>query len=134
MLENAAGKLEFEKAGDAWSLKGMGADEIFNSSAFTSVLTQATGVRMSAPLGKEQKPTYGLAQPKATVHIMASKDNVAQEFTLQVGAKVGEDYAMSFSGSPYVVRVSSYTALNFTEKTRADFITPQATPTPAAAP
>lgn len=134
VLENAAGKLEFEKAGDAWSLKGMGADELFNSSAFTSVLTQATGLRMSAPLGKEKKPTYGLAQPKATVQIMASKDNAAQEFTLQVGAKVGEDYAMSFSGSPYVVRVSSYSALNFTEKTRADFITPPTTPTPAAAP
>ena len=134
VLENAAGKLEFEKAGDAWTLKGMGADEVFNSSAFTSVLTQATGVRMSAPLGKDVKPEYALAQPKATLLITASKDSKLQEYTLRIGAKLGDDYAMSFSGSPYAVRVSSYSALNFTDKTRADFITPPVTPTPAAAP
>lgn len=68
-LQNANGEFEFVKEGEEWTLVGKSAEEIFNTSAFETMLNQAVALRMFKPLGKEDKEEYGLDEPQATLII-----------------------------------------------------------------
>ena len=123
-LENGNGTFEFEKDGENWTMKGLSADETFNAGAFTGLLNQATSVRMTAPIGKEEQPAFGLDEPLATVTLKTQEGEETKTYTLRVGAKSDEDnsYIVSSSESPYFVRVAEFTGSSFVEKTRADFL------------
>jgi hypothetical protein len=123
-LENANGKLEFIKTGETWTMAGLAEGETFNENNFFPFFNQVTGLRMTEPLGKEES-WFGADKAQATLTVKTS-DNI---YTLQVGAKSDKDnsYVVKASNSPYYVRIAEFTANNFIEKKRADFL--QAPPT-----
>jgi YD repeat-containing protein len=129
-LENQNGTFEFEKDGEDWVMKGLAEDETLKESAVTGLLSQATSVRMTTPLGKKEQPSYGLDEPLAVVTLKTGEGDESKTQTLRIGAKDDEDssYVVSYSESPYYVRVSQYTGNTFVEKTRDDFLEPPPTP------
>ncbi|MFZ5917766.1 MAG: DUF4340 domain-containing protein [Chloroflexota bacterium] len=133
-LQNASGTLDFEKGENgAWTMKGLSADETFLESSLTTLLNRLSSLRMSRPLGKQQKEEYGLAEPLAVITLQTrDAAGVSKTYSLRVGARseTDESYAVISSESPYVVHVSSYTAGDFVDKTRQDFIELPPTPTP----
>ena len=128
-LENAHGTFDFVRDDENWTMAGLGEDEQFNQSAFSTLLGQATTMRMAEPLGKELKPEYGLDKPQAVLTITTEIDGVATTYTAEIGAKDEEDYyVLHVSSSPYYVRVSGYLGDGFVQKKRADLIAVPATP------
>jgi hypothetical protein len=66
-----------------------------------------------------------MQDPNAVLVIRTqSAEGTESTFTLQVGAQSEQDssYVLKSSESPYYVRVSEYTAQDWVEKTRDDFI------------
>lgn len=129
-LENQNGKFEFEKAGESWTMKGLAGDETFNEANLTTLLNQATSVRLTDPLGKEEQPSYGLDQPLAVVTLKTRDGDREETHVLRIGAKSeeGNNFFAGSSDSPYYVQVSEFTGNNFVAKTRDDFIQPPPTP------
>lgn len=129
-LENANGTFEFVKEGEKWTFKGLKAGEIFNETNFTTLLSQASSINMSEPLGQTEEAAYGLDKPLATVTLKTAD----KTYTLTVGAKSDEDnsYVVKSSESPYYVRIAEFTGQNFTDKKRDDFLQPPPTAEPGA--
>ncbi len=127
-LENANGVFDFKREGDKWTLIGLAEDEVFNDSAFNSLLNQATSLRMKEPLGKEAKPDYGMDTPLATLTLTTELEGASTTYTVTIGAKDAEgNYVARASTSPYHVRLSGYVGDAFANKKREDFISPPAT-------
>lgn len=124
-LENANGTFEFTKDGEQWTMPGLAGDETFNENNFTSLFSQASGIRMTRPLGKEEDPAYGLDNPQAVLTLKTAD----KTYTLSIGAKDDTDntYVVKSSESPYYVRVGEGLITTFLEKKRDDFL--QAPPT-----
>lgn len=123
-LENANGTFEFVKDGEKWSLKDLAAGETFNENNFTTLFSQAGGIRMIEPIGQKEEASFGLDKPLATLTLKTAD----KTYTLQIGAKDDKgNYVVKSAESPYYVRVAEFTAKNFIEKQRADFL--QAPPT-----
>ncbi|GIK40690.1 MAG: hypothetical protein BroJett011_45230 [Chloroflexota bacterium] len=124
-LENANGTFEFTKEGEQWTMPGLAGDETFNENNFTSLFSQASGIRLTKPLGKTEDPAYGLDKPQAVITLKTAD----KTYTLSIGAKDDTDntYVVKSSESPYYVRVSEGLVNTFLEKKRADFL--QAPPT-----
>lgn len=133
-LENTNGKFEFTKEGETWTLKGLAADETFNENNFFPFLNQATGLRMTEPLGKEAS-WFGAGKPQATITVLTKEGDQTQTYTLEIGAKDDKDnsYVVKASNSPYYVRIAQFTAKNFVEKKREDFLQAPPTAEPGAA-
>jgi hypothetical protein len=132
-LKNANGEWSFTKdEGGQWQMAGLQPGEQFNANNLTSLLSQYSSVRLTQPLGKADRPEYGMAQPLATVTLKTKKDNTEATYTLQIGAKDTGDgsYVVKASTSDYYVRVAEYTAQDAVERQRSDFLV-QPTPTPA---
>jgi hypothetical protein len=127
-LENANGKFEFAKEGEKWTLKGLSAGEIFNENNFFPFMNQATGLRLTEPLGQEDS-WFGANKPQATITISTQEGDQTKSYTLEIGDKDAKDnsYVVKASNSPYYVRIAEFTAKNFVDKKREDFL--QAPPT-----
>lgn len=140
-LQNANGTFEFEKPDPAsaqWTLNGLAADEQFNPNNLTTLLTRLASLRMIEPLGKEDKPEYGLDDPGAVITIVADDGSGGRKtITLTIGAKQtpAEEggqatYVMKSSESEYYVRANDFSVEDFVTRTREDFLQPPPTPTP----
>ena len=108
---------------------------MFNPNNLTTLLTRLSSLAMIRPLGKADKPEYGLGQPTAVVTVKANDDSGGTKTTvLRVGAKDDESntYVVISSESPYYVRVAGFSVEDFVTRTRQDFL--QAQPTPMATP
>ncbi len=130
-LKNANGAWEFEKDEEGnWSLAGLAEDEQLNASAMTTLESRAALINMTEPLGLEEKAAYGLDEPLATLVIETGEKTI----TLHVGAFDEENgsYVMSSSESPYIVRVSEFSAQALVENAREDFVQLLPTATPEA--
>lgn len=64
-LENAQGSFNFEKSDGTWTLQGLGAGQTFDAENFDALVRQVSSLNMEKPLGKENKPEYGLDTPQA---------------------------------------------------------------------
>jgi YD repeat-containing protein len=126
-LENEQGTFEFERDGETWTMQGLTEDETFAENNLTTVLNQITSLRMTRPLGTEEKPAYGLDNPKAVVTF---KTEAGEEYTLRVGAQDEDDksYVVKWSESPYYVKVGEFTVKEAVERGRDDFLLPPPTP------
>lgn len=126
LLRNDNGVLEFDKDEEGvWSLAGVEAAE-FNEAKLTTLLNRVSSLRMSKPLGREEKPEYGLAQPAATVTVTTKVGEDGEDtYTVKVGARASDedDFVVRSSTSNYHVEVSKWTAEEFTKQKREDFIT-----------
>ena len=131
VLENSQGTFTLvrDEAGESWILADLAADEQVAASATNAVFRNATNMTLSAPLGTEPKPAYGLGDPNAVVSI----ETASGTHTLVVGAQDEESggYVVKYSESPYYVRVAEYTVTAMVDNAREDFIQesqPEATP------
>lgn len=68
-VQNANGTFDFTQTGGTWSYAELGAGEAFDTTKISSMTRQATGMRMSAPLGRTLDPAWGLDDPQATVTV-----------------------------------------------------------------
>jgi hypothetical protein len=129
MLTNANGTFTLQKdEGGNWTLVGLEPGKELDTTKVSTVVSRATTVTMSRPLGTEQLPEYGMDNPLAVVSLVKED----QTITLSVGAQDPEDstYVVKASTSPYYVRVNEYNAQALVENTRADLLKAPATPTP----
>lgn len=119
-LENGNGTFEFEKQGDTWTMAGLAEDETLNQDTVSAILNQASSVRLTDVLGREEQPTFGLGEPLATVTVVTADGT----YTLRIGARdeATNSYAFSASNSPYYVRVAGWAGDAFVDKTQADFL------------
>lgn len=119
-LENQNGAFEFTQAGDTWTMAGLAEGETLDQAAVSSLLNQASSVRLTDVLGAEEQTDYGLAEPLATVTLETGDGT----YTLQVGARdeTTNSYVFHASNSPYYVRVAGWAGDAFANKTRADFL------------
>lgn len=154
-LENANGVFEFEKVDDAWVFKGLAEGETLDPAGVDTLLSRATSVRMTAPIGKEG---VSIDTPQATITLTVreevtppaesataepTEEGEAAEpeptleviettYTLRVGDKLedADGYVFASSESDYYVRISTYNGEGFLDLTRDDFLVAPATPTP----
>lgn len=133
-LENVSGTFEFAKVEEEWTMAGLADDETLDANSVSSLISQATSVRLLRPLGTELQPSYGMQEPSAVLVLHArSPEGTATTYMLHVGAKSEEDnsYVVKSSESPYYVRVSEFTAQDWVEKGREGFLALPPTPVPA---
>jgi hypothetical protein len=134
-LENTNGRLEFEKDGDTWTMKGLAAGETLNEGAVKTLVSRLAPMTLLEPLGQEEKEAYGLQKPGAVVTIRTHSDDTGDKtYTLSVGAKDATDnsYVVKSSESAYYVRVSEFSVKDMVEKGRVDFLQLPPTPAPGA--
>ena len=128
-LENAHGSFVFTRGQDAdWTMGGLGADETLDQTKINNVVSRAASVTMEQPLGKEEKPEYGMDEPSAVVELETDE----AEITVRVGAQnpESESYVIKSSESPYYVQVAGYSVQDLVDKTREGFLELPPTPTP----
>jgi hypothetical protein len=137
-VENANGSLDLRQIGETgWMLADQADDETLDQSTVTSLANRAAYITLLEPLGREEKPEYGLSNPSAVVTIRThSEEGEDQTYTLWVGAQDAEDnsYVIRSSESPYYVRVSEYSVQDLVEYTRDDLMELPPTPTPELTP
>ena len=108
----------------------------------STLLNRLSPLRMVKPLGKEEKESYGFSNPSAelTLTIIAETESASEApsgedggtnaemktetRTLRFGRRASEedDFPARSSESPYYVEVSRWSAGDFAEWTRSDFI------------
>ncbi len=136
-LANANGQWTFAKdAQGAWSMADLAAGETFNAGSVTSLLSQASAIRMTRPLGKSDQAAYGLSKPGAVLTLKTRKDNQEKVYTLTVGAKDAKDssYVVKSSESAYYARVAEYTVSDLVGKKRDGFLQLPPTVAPVGTP
>jgi hypothetical protein len=133
-LANANGQFVFEKnAQGQWTMQGLRPGEVFSTNNFSTVLTYASSIRMTKPLGRTDESTYGMAQPSAVVTLKTTTGGQEQTRTLTIGARdaVDSSYVIKWSESPYFVKVADYSVKDLVERSKANFLQ-QPTPAPGA--
>jgi hypothetical protein len=139
-LENANGTFSFVKdEAGTWSMAGLAVEETLDEGSVSGLVSRSATIRMIEPLGREARSEYGLDDPSAVLTVQTlDADGASHTHTLYVGARDEERdaYYLKSAENPYYVRVSSYTARDWVEKTREGFLvippTPEPSPTPAS--
>jgi hypothetical protein len=136
-VENANGAFAFTKDADGtWTMAGLAADETLDEGWVSSLVTRISSVRMLAPLGTEEDPAYGLADPSAVVTaVTRDGEGGSQTAVLALGARRESDgaYVVKSSASPYYVRVAEYTVQDLVTTSHENVIEVPETPVPAPA-
>jgi hypothetical protein len=137
-LTNANGTFEFAKDETGWHMQGLEADEIANENDILSFYNQARAVSMLEPVGKTNKPEYGMDSPSAVLKITNVGADEEKTYTLTIGAPETDagssqtdaaTYIAKSSESPYYARLAAFTGNTFVNKQRSDFLqTPQTEP------
>lgn len=130
VLENGQGTFTLvrDENGENWTLADLAADEQIATSSTNAVVRNVTNMTLSAPLGTEAQPEYGMDEPNARISIETPEGTQ----TIVVGAEDEGGYVAKSSESPYYVRVAEYTVKPVVENAREDFLLePEPTPTPA---
>jgi hypothetical protein len=130
-LTNGNGSFTFTREqGADWAMARLGADETLDQAKINNVVSRAASVTMEKPLGKEEKPEYGMDQPSAVVEL----ETAEAEINIRVGAQNPEDetYVVKSSESVYYVQVAGYAVQDLVDKTREGFLELPPTPTPEA--
>ena len=134
-LTNANGIFEFLKDETGWQMAGLTADEQLNQGNILAFYNQARAVSLLEPIGKTDKPEFGMASPSAVLTITNSDGGQEKTYTLTIGAtETKEDatqpgsttYVARSSESPYYVRLAGYTGGTFVDKKRTDFLQTEA--------
>jgi hypothetical protein len=127
---NENGRFIFTKDAEAnWTMAGLEEGETLQTSAVSSLLSRISSLRMLRPLGTENLPSYGIADPKVTFTLqLRDAEGQADQHTIIVGSQDPEDnsYAAKYSGSDYYVRLAEYTVQEWVNKTREELLEPLA--------
>lgn len=160
-LKNAAGDFKLLKSpAGKWALAGIGTDEALNEAEVDSLLSSVAYLHFSAPVGKELKPEYGFATPRALLKITTQKDAPATKTapkspastepsesaaasqpaqrakirmtdTLLIGAENDGSCYVKGSNSDYVVRISTANIDVLVKKKRSDLLQKATAKTPS---
>jgi Domain of unknown function (DUF4340) len=131
-LKNKNGEFALTKDPQGqWQLAGLSSEETLDANKVSSLVTAATSVRMTKPLGKTEDPAWGLKAPLAVVTMQVKSGDQTKPVILTVGAQdtTDQSYVVKSSESEYYVRAPDYSAQEFVSRDKAAFLT--ATPTPA---
>ena len=132
-VENANGTFELVKEGDTWALPGLATGEELDQNVARGLANRAATVTLLRPLGRDEDPAYGLADPAAVVTVVAAgEDGASRTYVLTIGARLPDEsaYVVASSESPYYVAVGEFSVQDLIEKDRAGLLV-QPTPTPA---
>ncbi|MBN1304696.1 MAG: DUF4340 domain-containing protein [Anaerolineales bacterium] len=128
-LENPNGFFEFVNEGtaeeDNWVMLSLGEGEEFNSNNLVSMLTRLTNLQMNKPLGTQELPEYGLAEPTAVVTLEhTDEEGNPQTLVLRIGAldPVDNNYHIHASSSEYYVKIPKYSMQDFVERSKEAFL------------
>ena len=130
-LTNANGTFSFVKDDTGWQMADLAEGEQLNQDNVVAFYEQARSVSLSAPIGKTEKPEFGLGAPSAVVTVTTSSEGQERTYTLTIGAAQADEtsdqataktYVAKSSESPYYVRLAAYTGSTFAEKKKADFL------------
>lgn len=128
-IVNPKGTYTLQKdAAGTWTLADQAPGEEPTKETVNLIVTRATSVTMVKPLGKQERPEYGMDKPVAVVTLQKGEEII----TLHIGAQDTSDntYVMKSSTSPYYVRVGDYMVKPLVEYGRRDLFPPEVTPTP----
>jgi hypothetical protein len=134
-LTNANGQLVLTRGEDGtWQLGGLAADEALDANKVSSLVNAVTSLRMTAPIGKDEDASWGLAQPTATVAMQVKSGDQTKSITLLIGAsdEASSSYVVKSSESEYYARVAEFSVDALVSQDRAGLLA--AAPTPAATP
>ena len=121
-IENENGTLTFSQAEPAgedengnfvaatWQLEELSAGEQLDQAAFNTILSRATSMRFTEPLGFEQKPSYQLDDPLAVVTI--ELENESRTLTIGAFDEESDSYVVA-SDFSMLVRVPSLSVREF---------------------
>jgi hypothetical protein len=132
-IENAQGKWQFAKnAQSQWTQQGVVDAGKFDPNSVTTLLGRLSSLSMLNPLGKTDKPEYGLDKPTAAVTVVVSDTASTKVYTLRIGTKDKDgNYPVISSDSQYVVAVAGANIDPFVSANQDAFLL-KATPTPNA--
>lgn len=119
VIENGAGVFELARQGEVWTFSGLAAGEAPNDAGINTLVGRISSVRMSAPLGQEERTSFGLGDPAAVVSVRTSSG----VSTLVIGPPdENNEHVIKWSESPYYVTVSNFAVASFVEADRANFV------------
>ena len=126
-LQNAQGTFVFERLDDEnWTMADLAEGETLNQTQARSVLRRASRVTTKKPLGKEERASYEMDDPKAVVTLETADRTV----TLRVGAKDADEasYVVKSSESDYYVHVAEASLTTLVQSDREAFLAEPPTP------
>ena len=137
VLTNANGSFEFDRdEEDNWHMRGLEEGETFNPNNLISLVTTVSSISLTQPLGREEKPEYGMLLPQATIVLGEETDDVVSPVTIVIGAdtETANRVVLKTSESPWFVEVNRFTVERLIERTREDFLVqpPADAPEPAS--
>jgi hypothetical protein len=124
-LQNPAGLLTFVRdEAQNWTLSDLAPNETANPSAISAFVNRATSINLLQVLGKDLLPGYGMDTPTAVLTLSTNNstgDNTTHTLTLGAPAEEGR-YFFKSNVSDFYVTISTFTADEFIEKQRSDFL------------
>lgn len=115
-IQNKNGTMRLDRGADgAWAVQGI--TEPLKKSVVDDLVRKSSSMNLEEPIGKTEKPEYGLAAPLATITLTTGTSTIAGKLpdttktdTIAIGAKSDSDnrYYVKASTSPYVVQVASW--------------------------
>jgi hypothetical protein len=111
-----------------WFVKDLEGEQ--DSDKVSSALVRASSVLTTKPLGRDEKPDYGMSEPVLSVTLVTDEESITWEAGAQVAAEAG--YVVRSSTSPYYVIVADYNITTLLENGAQDYLRPPATPTVVA--
>lgn len=137
VLKNRNGEFSLTKDPQGqWQLAGLGSGEAIDANKMSALVTAATSVRMTKPLGKTEDAAWGLKEPLAVVTMQVKSGDNTRTVTLVVGAQDATDqsYVVKSSESEYYARVADYAVQELVSRDQAGFLAPTPTPVATATP
>lgn len=99
IMTNASGTFEFERGEVDWAYLGLGEDEVFDTSKISSLLRNATTVRMIQPLGLEAQDDYGLDEPEITIQVFYEEPVETEDTDDEEAADSEDEEAVNADGN-----------------------------------
>lgn len=130
-IDNPKGRIQIERGpNDEWALLGAPPTKKVKATDVAALVRRVRSVPLDEPLGKTDKPGYGLGKPTASISLITGTSTIAgvpPQSTKTVRWFVG---APGTDGTHYVkaedqshyVRVKTYNLQPFLEKTTADYL------------
>ena len=129
-LQNANADLTFNRdEQETWTLEGLQEGEELLTANVNTLAIRISSVRMVEPLGTTREEWFGLDDPLARVTVSTrqtdeeSGEVTEQTITLLVGAEDEEgNHVFHSSTSPFYITITDFTARDFLDKTRQDYL------------
>ncbi len=130
-LKNKKGAIDLEKNPQDSNWVSPNISKPLKKSTVDELVQKASAINLETPVGKTEKPEYGLQDPLATVTLVTGTSTVSgnpppstQIHTIRVGKKLEKEnrYYVKASNSEYVVQVAGWAISPLVEKTKADLI------------